>query len=54
MNTFLARGEGHEKHRSEGEILERNLTNEFVWGETQGRESQGKSKMEYTCIPDGR
>ena len=47
LSRFSAGGEGHEKHRSESEILERNLTNEFVWGETQGRENQGKSKMEY-------
>ena len=44
LSRFSARGEGHEEH---SEILERNLTDEFVWGETQGREKQGKSKMEY-------
>ena len=42
LSTFSARGEGHEKHRSESEILERNFTNRFVWGETQGRENQEK------------
>ena len=38
----MARGEGHEKHRPESEIVERNLTNKFVWGEKQRRENPGK------------